>query len=266
MDKVRKIKPGGMNYIRKKVLNREIMVGTWLNLGSSLTAEIAGKTGFDWVLVDLEHGFGDYESLVHQLQALSGTSTASIVRIAWNEPFRFKRVLDLGPSGIMVPYVNTEAEAKQSAMSMRYPPQGIRGVAKLNRASNFGREFDQYFTNANDNLLTIVQIETSEAVQNVFEIAKVDGVDVLFVGPLDLSVNLGIPQKTNHPKFRKALERVADACSKSGKASGILLSSSEEIKQAVEIGFTFFALGSDGRIIVEGMKQILSTFEKYRKV
>jgi len=181
-----------MKYIRERVLSGERMFGTWCNLGSHMTAEIAGLSGVDWVLIDLEHGSGDYDALVHQLQAVEGTPAAPLVRIAWNEPFRFKRILDLGASGIMVPWVNNAREAEIAAESMRYPPQGIRGVAMTTRATKFAAEFREYSSKANDNLLTIVQIERVEAVKNAEEIAAVDGVDVLFVGPLDLTTGMGI--------------------------------------------------------------------------
>lgn len=255
-----------MKYIRQQVLSGKLMAGTWLNIGSSLTAEMAGRAGFDWLLIDMEHGSGDYESLVHQLQAVESTPAAPIVRIAWNEAPRYKRVLDLGPSGIMVPYVNNASEAKLAASSMRYPPQGIRGVAKLNRASGFGQEFEEYFANANDNLLTVVQIETESAVNSANEIAKVDGVDVLFIGPLDLSINLGIAQQFDHPKFRAALAKVVAACRKAGKAAGILLMKPEEVDHTVKDGFTFIALGSDGGLVAGGMKKLVSAFEKYKRV
>jgi len=253
-----------MKYIRQKVLNRKLMAGAWLNLASSLTAEMAGLAGFDWVLIDLEHGSGDYGSLVYQLQALESTPAAAIVRIAWNEAPRFKRVLDLGPSGIMVPYVNNAIEAKIAASSMRYPPQGVRGVAKMNRASGFGQNFEEYFAFVNDNLLTVVQIETPVAVDCAEEIAAVEGVDVLFVGPLDLSVSLGIPQQYDHPRFQEALTRVVEASRKNGKAAGILVAGPEQVERVIVQGFTFVAAGSDGSMVADGMKKMVTAFEKYK--
>ena len=253
-----------MKDIRQRVLERELMTGTWVNLGSSVTAEIAGLAGFDWILLDIEHGMGDHESLVHQLQASASTPAAPIVRIAWNDAPRFKRVLDLGASGVMVPYINNADEARLAAASMRYPPQGIRGVASLNRASGFGHDFDQYFKTANDNLLTVVQIETEEAVKNAGEIAAVDGVDVLFVGPLDLSVNLGVRQQFDHPIFREAMAKIAAASHKAGKAAGILLAKPEQIERTLADGFTFVALKSDGGMIAAAMRETFAAFEKYK--
>ena len=146
--------------IREKALNRELVTGTFINLGNSLTAEMAGSAGFDWVLIDVEHGGGDQQALVYQLQAVTSTPAVPIVRIESNEPARFKRVLDLGASGIMVPYVSTVEDAEQAVASMRYPPRGIRGVAKLNRGSAFGSEFEDYYNRSHELLTTVVQIET----------------------------------------------------------------------------------------------------------
>lgn len=240
------------------------MAGGWLNLGSSLTAEMAGGAGFDWVLIDLEHGAGDFCALVNQLQGIGCTPAAPMVRIAWNELPRFKRVLDLGVSGVMVPYVSNAEEATRAVVAMRYPPVGMRGVAKLNRACGFGQEFDEYFECANERLLTIVQIETADAVKNAAEIAAVDGVDVLFVGPLDLSVSLGIATQYDHPEFKAALESVVNACRASGKAAGILLQAMEQLDEMVNAGFTFIGAGSDGGMVAAGMKKTAAAFDTYR--
>lgn len=255
-----------VKYIRQRVLSGELVSGTWCNLGSSISAEIVGRAGFDWLLIDIEHGSGDYESLVHQLQAVAGTPAAPIVRIAWNEAPRFKRVLDLGPSGVMVPYVSTAAEAKQAIESMRYPPQGIRGVSMSNRACGFGRDFEAYFTTANDNLLTVVQIETEAALDAAPDIAAVDGVDVLFVGPLDLSANMGIRQKYDHPRFLDALARVLAACRKTGKAAGILLPGADRMEQMVTNGFTFLAAGSDGGLVASGMAKLAERLQGCKRM
>ena len=250
--------------IRERALKRKLCAGTFINLGSSLTVEMAGQAGFDWGVIDIEHGSGDQESLVPQLQAVASTPAVPIVRIANNDPPRFKRVLDMGASGIMVPYVSSVDEARQAVASMRYPPRGIRGVAKLNRGSAFGAEFDEYYAHAHELLLTVVQIETKEAVDDIDNIAAVDGVDVLFIGPLDLSVNLGIPQQFDHPTFKDARAKVSAAAEKAGKAAGILLMNAEQLDDTVKAGFTFVALGSDGGLVATGMRQIASAFDRYR--
>jgi len=243
-----------MNFIRQRALSGELLSGCFLNLGSSLTVEMAGQVGFDFLLIDLEHGSGDQEALVHQLQAASATPAAPLVRIAWNEPWRFKRVLDAGAMGVMIPWVNNAEEARAAAASMRYYPDGVRGAAMLNRGSSFGLRFEEYFTQANDNLTTVVQIETREAVDNVAEIAAVAGVDVLFVGPFDLSISLGMRSRFDDPAFKQALDQVASAAKNAGKAAGILLQKPEQIAELVERGYSFICLGSDGGLVANGMR------------
>ena len=253
-----------MKTLRSRALSGELLTGTWLNLGSNISTEIAARAGFDWVLIDLEHGSGSEADLVGQLQAIDTTPTVSIVRIAWNETPRFKRTLDMGPGGVMIPYVNTAEEARQAASSMRYPPVGVRGAARFHRANGYGQEFESYITNANDQLLTVVQIETVEGVNNADEIAAVEGVDVLFVGPLDLSVSLGITGQFQHPDFRASIARVIDACRRHGKSPGTLLASADLIPAAVADGYRFLAAGSDGSAVAGGMKTLVSTFASAR--
>jgi 2-keto-3-deoxy-L-rhamnonate aldolase RhmA len=241
--------------LRARVLAREWLGGTFINLGSPITAEIAAHSGFGWLLLDYEHGPGSEETLLHQLQAISGTGTAAVVRIAANETTRFKRALDLGADGVMVPYVNTEAEARAAVAAARFPPHGVRGVSKFNRAAGFGRRFDHNFAHAHEEMIVIAQIETPEALSNLDAIAAVDGIDVLFLGPLDLTANLGIVAEFEHPKFTQARADVAAAALRHGKAAGILLAHAGQVADARRDGYTVVALGSDGGAVVAGLQQ-----------
>ena len=231
---------------RKRVLAREWLVGTFLNLGSPMTIEIAGLAGFDWLLIDHEHGPGGEDTLLHQLHAASATPAFPVVRIAANETPRFKRALDMGASGVMAPYVSTAAEARAAVAAVRYPPHGIRGVAKFNRGAGFGGDFEEYYLHGHERLLTVVQIETKEAVANIDEIAAVDGADVLFVGPTDLSYNMGIRDQLESAEFTEALKKVSAAAKKHGKAAGILVHNDKLVPKVRDLGYTFVALGSDG--------------------
>jgi 2-keto-3-deoxy-L-rhamnonate aldolase RhmA len=244
---------------RARVLAREFLTGSWLNLGSAITAEMAGLAGYDWVLLDHEHGPGSETTIIQQLQAVAATPATCLVRIAANEAPRFKRVLDAGAAGVMVPYVSTPDEARAAVSAMRYPPRGMRGVAKLTRASSFGARFDDYFAHAHEWLVTLTQIETAEAVVNARAIAAVDGVDVLFVGPMDLTTSLGIPGQYGDTRFHDALRSVADAANDAGKAAGILLLDPANLPLCRELGYTVVALGSDGGAVVAGLKQSLAT-------
>lgn len=254
-----------MKWIRERALKRELLGGTFLNLGSSLTAEIAGNAGFDWVLIDLEHGAGDRTELLLQLQAIESTPAVPLVRIPTNDPVVFKRVLDLGASGIMVPYVQTADEGRKAVAAMRYPPDGVRGVAVMNRACGFGPGFEEYFTTAGSKLLTILQIETPLAIDNIDAIAAVEGADVLFIGPMDLSVGFGIVGQWDHPKMRAAREKLVNACKKHGKIAGMIAGNEDQIAQSIMEGFTFVSCSSDSSLVVKGMSTIAATFRKQRE-
>jgi 4-hydroxy-2-oxoheptanedioate aldolase len=244
---------------RSRVLARDFLSGFWLNLGSAVTAEMAGLAGFDWVMLDHEHGPGSETTILHQLQAVSATPATCLVRIAANEPPRVKRVLDAGAHGVMIPYVSTAADARAAVQAMRYPPRGMRGVAKLTRASSFGARFDDYFAHAHEWLVTLVQIETADAVDRVQEIAEVDGVDVVCVGPMDLTTSMGIPGQYDDARFHDALGEVADAAQSAGKAAGILLLDPANLSLVRELGYTVVALGSDGGSVQAGLRASLST-------
>lgn len=244
---------------RQRVLAREWLCGTFLNLGSPITVELAGLAGFDWVLLDHEHGPGGEDTLLHQLQAAAATPAFPVVRIAVNETVRFKRALDMGAAGVMVPYVNTAAEARAAVAAMRYPPHGVRGVAKVTRGAGFGADFEDYYLHAHERLLTIVQIETPEAVDNIDAIAAVEGADVLFVGPTDLTYNMGIRDQFDHPQFVEAVKKVATAAHRHGRAAGVLVHNPALVAKMRDYGFTFVALGSDGGAVRSGLLSILQT-------
>ena len=243
-----------MHFIKKQVLSGRFMAGAWCNLASGLTIEMAAIAGFDWILIDQEHGPGDSMTLLQQIQAIGTRPCAPITRIAWNEMPRFKQALDLGSAGIMIPYIETAEDAARAVSYMHYPPAGIRGVASSPRATGFATNFDTYFAEANHNLLTITQIETARAVQNAAKIAAVEGVDVLFVGPMDLSISVGMPGKFEDKNYRAILAKVATAARECGKAAGILLPSTQLLELVYEMGYRFVAAGSDGGMVMQGMQ------------
>lgn len=243
---------------RHSVLERKPLIGTFINLGSALTAEIAGKAGFDWILLDHEHGPGSEETLLQQLWACGSAGATPLVRVAWNDPVRLKRVLDLGPAGVMIPMINSRAEAENAVQAVRYPPAGIRGVSKSNRSTGFGREFAERFSRAGGNYTTIVQIETREAVESAGEIAAVDGVDALFIGPLDLSANLGCCDDQDHPNFVDARKKVCAAAREHGKSAGILQMDTSRLGMHLDEGFTLIAIGSDSGAVFGGMNKIIA--------
>lgn len=247
-----------MQWIDRQKLKSEFLAGTFLNLGSATAVEIAADTGFDWLLLDLEHGSGSAADLRGQLNACRGSASAPIVRIRSVDPDTVKFVMDSGAAGIMFPYVSTVEDAQRAVECMKYPPVGSRGVAGAIRATDYGRNWKPYFSEANDNSCVVLQIETPEAVEASADIAAIDGVDVLFVGPLDLSVNLGCPGDFSQPHFVDALQKVVRSCEEHAKAAGILTKSGFE-QQHKDLGFRFVALGSDSLSVVSGMQQNLAT-------
>ena len=253
-----------MKFIKERVLSGEFMAGAWCNLGSSITVEMASCMGYDWILLDQEHGPGDNLTLLHQMQAISAGGAAPLVRLTWNEMPRFKRALDIGAAGIMIPYVQTKEEAEYAAASMVYSPAGLRGVASSPRATMYGSDFKDYYAKANDNLLTVVQVETRKTLDNLDEIAAVPGVDVLFVGPLDLSISLEMPGMFDDPEFVKALGQVGAAAKAAGKAAGILLPNPSLIELVQGLGFTFVAAGSDGGMVNAGLKNALQKLQSFK--
>ena len=251
-----------MQYIREKVLARKPVGGIWCNLASSIATEIAAKAGFDWILIDMEHAPGELTQLLPQLQAADGTKASPIIRIEWTDGPLIKRVLDLGAAGIMVPYVSTSEEAAEAVKWMLFPPQGTRGVASAVRAMEFGANAEKYLEEANDNILTVIQIENGSAVNQIDAIAKTDHVDVLFIGPMDLSFNLGVPKQFESKTFREAVAAVNNAAKNAGKAAGILLSSPDQIPRALEDGFTFIACGSTMGSAAAGVRNTSAAFKK----
>ncbi len=187
-------------------------------------------------------------------------TTPPIVRIPSVDADIVKFVMDSGAAGIMFPFVSSVAAAKAAVQAMKYPPQGARGVAGIIRATDYGQSWKEYFHSANTNSLVVVQIETLEAVNAADEIAAIDGVDVLFVGPLDLSVNLGCPADFTPPHFVEALKKVVAACQKHGKAAGIL-SRPQHTAEHKQLGFRFFALGSDTGAVVSGLQDCLKLMQ-----
>jgi 4-hydroxy-2-oxoheptanedioate aldolase len=253
-----------MKNLKRRLQNGETIHGCWLNLGSAMTAEIVGLAGFDWVLIDLEHGAGTEKEALAQMQSLEHTSAGIVVRVESAELPRIQRILDMGAEGIMCPKINDLAEAKKVVDGLHYPPLGHRGVAKMVRATQFGESFQRYYETSQDNILGIVQIETKEALNHLDDIANLEGVDVLFIGPADLTMELGIFSEFNHPLFLDAVRRTIAAANKAGKATGILFFNPDEYKKYHQMGIRFIACGSDGSFVASGAKQIADKLAGFR--
>lgn len=223
-----------------------VSLGAFLSSGHAINAEVVGQAGFDFVVIDLEHGMGGEREVLGQLFALEATPTAAIVRVESHARQRAHRVLDLGAHGIMFPRVESATEARACIDAMRYPTDGgQRGVATMVRASQYGGRYVEYRDASKQSLLSILQIESAEGVRNVEEIAAIDGVDVLFVGPMDLSTSLGVFRQYESPVFLDAVAKVVAAARRHNRALGILIGTPAEYPKYHALGFRLFTCGTD---------------------
>lgn len=239
------------------MLSGDIVYGCWINMGSLVSTEIVGRAGFDWVLIDLEHGAGDDTVMYHQLQILENTGVTCLVRTDELSPNRVKRILDAGAGGIMFPQLQKADEADLAVRLMYYPPRGIRGMAKSVRAHGYGRTSGDYISNLEKELISVIQIETIQAVKDIDAIASTPGVDVLFVGPSDLSLAYGIFGQLNHPTYQKAIRDVATAAKKHGKVAGALLQDVGEHAMYYDLGYRFLGCGADGYFVSKGADDLI---------
>lgn len=232
--------------------------GTWVTIDSPDVAEALSRVGFDWLVFDMEHAPLEIETCQHMMQAMNGTETTPIVRVAWNDMVLMKRVLDIGAYGVVVPWVNSRGEAEYAVKACRYPPAGVRGVGPR-RVVKYGLEsIDEYFKAADEEVLIIVQIETEKALQNLDEILSTPGVDACYVGPYDLSASLGVFRQFNHPKFTSAIEKILDTSKKTGVAPGYHAGSLEEALLRLEQGFKFIAITSDMGHLINSCRKTVS--------
>jgi 4-hydroxy-2-oxoheptanedioate aldolase len=247
------------NRFKAAIAKGELQIGMWSTLGSNIAAEIMAHSGFDWILLDTEHAPNEIPGLLAQLQAVKGGTATPIVRPAWNDIVLIKRVLDIGPQTILVPYVQSAEEARLAVAATRYPPKGMRGVGGA-RASGYGR-ITNYVKQADSEMCVLVQVETKTALNRLEEIASVEGVDGVFIGPSDLSASLGHIGETGHPEPQRAIEDAARRLKAIGKASGILTTNEEEARRYIGWGYVFVAVGVDMGVLMRGADALAKKFK-----
>ena len=247
------------NRFKRALAEGRTQIGLWTSLGTGLAAEVLGGAGFDWLLIDTEHSPTELPMVIDQLRAMEGSGVTPIVRPAWNDPVIFKRLLDTGVQTLLVPMVQSAEEARRAVAATRYPPEGIRGIAVVHRANRYGRVKD-YHTRANAEMCVLVQLETRRALAELEQIAAVEGVDGLFIGPSDLAGDLGHLGNNRHPD---AVAVFAEACAraqKAGKPIGILAPVEEDARRYLEMGFTYVAVGSDIGVLRNAVEQLRARF------
>ncbi|MCE9659919.1 MAG: 2-dehydro-3-deoxyglucarate aldolase [Burkholderiales bacterium] len=249
------------NSFRRRILAGETVIGCWCSLANPITTEVLGVAGFDWLLLDGEHSPNDVTTFIPQLMALKDSVSAPIARPASNNVVEIKRLLDAGFYNFLVPMVETADEARRAVAATRYPPKGVRGVSNAQRSNRFGTVPD-YFAGIDEQICVLVQIESRKGLEAATEIASVEGVDGVFIGPADLSAAMGHLGNSNHPEAQAAIAAVFAAVKSVGKSIGILAPVEADARRYIEMGAKFVAVGSDLGVFRGGTQALRDRFMK----
>jgi 4-hydroxy-2-oxoheptanedioate aldolase len=248
--------PRSGNAFKQRLASGQKQPGLWLGLDSPAATEILAGSGYAWLLLDLEHSCIDISAVPHHLRAATGGSAELVVRVPANEPVVFKRLLDAGVRSFMVPMVQSPEDARAAVAATRYPPQGIRGVAGMTRATRYGRTPD-YMQRAHLDICIVAQLESAAAITDADRIGAVEGIDAVFVGPNDLAANIG---KLGQPGCQEVQDLIEVALMKSrkiGSAAGILNFKPGDARDLFERGYSFIAVGSDAGILARRSEALL---------
>jgi 4-hydroxy-2-oxoheptanedioate aldolase len=236
------------------------LAGMWVCSGSPLIAELCAGSGLDWLLVDAEHSPNGLESILAQLQAIHGYPVHTLVRPPVNDTVVIKQYLDLGAQNLLIPMVNSVAEAEAAVAATRYPPQGVRGVGSaLARAARWNRIPD-YLARTGDTISVTVQIESTGAVEAVEDILKVDGVDAIFLGPSDLAASMGLLGQQEHPEVRAAVEHCLAAAKTAGKPAGVNAFNPATARSYLAAGAAFVLVGADVALLARGSEALAAQY------
>lgn len=238
---------------KEKLQSGKPALGCFLNMADGMAAEICAHAGFDMVLIDCEHGPGDITAAIQQMQAANAGGCPAMVRVPWNDTVYLKRILDAGAQGVMIPAISTVEEARTAVAACRYPPRGVRGIAyPIVRASGYGTDLATYLDKTVDELLVMAQIETRAGVENAVSIAGTEGIDLIFVGPMDLSASLGYFGQPDHPEVRKTIEGVKMAVKQAGKLIGIIPTPEFDARTLFGQGYDLVLDGADVAFLRDG--------------
>lgn len=256
------------NKAKQKILAGEKVLGAFLNLETPAVAEILGLLGYDFIIIDTEHGPGDVESAQHIIRAALLRDITPMVRVRQSDRSSIMKMIDIGAEGLLIPFVKSAAEVRQIVQYAKYAPVGEKGFG-YSRRVGYGLEekaadLEKFFAWANENTLVIPQCETVQCLEHIEEIAAIDGVDGIFVGPFDLSVSMGIPGQTSHPDFKAALERVLEACKQAGKFCMMFSMDPAQIKEYFAIGFDGVA-ASDIKFFSDGASGLINALKNVSK-
>jgi 2-keto-3-deoxy-L-rhamnonate aldolase RhmA len=241
------------NLLKRRLQAGEQTCGVWMSVESPMVTELLSTLDFDWFVFDTEHSPLDIYQVQTLIQAMRGNTVTPIVRVVWNDLVAIKRALDIGAYGIVIPWVNTKKDAEMAVKACRYAPKGLRGCGPR-RAAMFDPD---YLQTADEEILIIAQIETKEAVENIDDILSVDGIDVTYIGPADLSASYGHLGNMSHFQVQEAIDKVFDASEASGVATGVHMGAGKTIMDRVKKGYTFITIGSDLQFFRTGASEIL---------
>ena len=250
------------NRVKRMLIEGKKTAGAWLQLCSPMSAEILSRAGFDWLMIDMEHGPGDILTLISQLQGMNGSDAIPLVRAPWNDFVAIKRILDAGVYGVMIPYINNRADAEAAVRACKYPHEGIRGIAGSPRAAGYGQSGKAYFLKANDEIMIIAQIETSTAVSNLDEILGVQGIDVIFIGPMDLATSMGHLGNPGHPEVQAMIAQVEANVLKAKKVLGTVSGNWEQAKELYQRGYQVIMLMSDSVSLANMARDSVARFRE----
>jgi 4-hydroxy-2-oxoheptanedioate aldolase len=253
--------PAPHNAFKQALKEKRTQIGFWQALANPYTVEISADAGYDWLLLDAEHAPNDIPLLVAQLQAMKGSQSHAIIRPPIGETWIIKQLLDIGAQTLLIPMVESGAQAAELVKATRYPPHGVRGVgAALARASRFNRIPD-YLQTANDEICLLLQIESRAGLAALDEIASTEGVDGVFIGPADLAADMGHLGKPGAPEVQAEVERALLKIQSHGKAAGILIGDLALAKRYVDLGATFVAIGNDVTLFANATSKLLADFK-----
>jgi len=248
--------------LKQKLAKQELTIGSWLSWGFSPVTEVMATSGFEWLVIDMEHTAIDFSEAHQMIQTIDLAGCVPLARVGDNDPLIIKRILDCGAHGVVVPMINSADEARRAVAAAFYPPKGTRGVG-LSRAQNYGLGFHAYRQQALEQTVVIVQIEHIRGVENLDEILAVDGVDGFIIGPYDLSGSLNQPGNFGHPDVQKALDHVMTVMKKSSKPGGfhVVATCQEELKKRIIEEYKFIAYGDDMVMFAEKVKKETDFFQ-----
>ena len=250
------------NRVKQMLKEGKKTSGAWLQIASPFTAEILSSAGYDWLMIDMEHGPGDILTLVSQVHAMKGSDCVPLVRTPWNDFVTIKRILDAGAQGVLVPYVNTRKEAVQAVKACKYPQEGIRGVAGSPRAPGYGQNLGQYLQRSNDEIFIMIAVETPEAVTNLDEILQVEGLDGIFIGPMDLASSMGYFCDPSQPEVQAAIAKIEEKVLAAGKVLATTTGTWEGAQKLYERGYQMLMLMADGTSLAKLAAENVAHFRK----